>query len=53
MFNILIHTGNANQNNIEIPSHPSQNSYHEENEQQQMLASMQGKRNSHPLLVRM
>jgi hypothetical protein len=25
MFNILSHQGNANQNNPEIPSHPSQN----------------------------
>jgi hypothetical protein len=28
MFNILSHQGNANQNNTEIPSHPSQNGYH-------------------------
>jgi hypothetical protein len=37
MFNILTHKGNANQNDIEIPSHPSQNGYQQENEQQQML----------------
>jgi hypothetical protein len=37
MFNILIHKANANQNSIEIPSHPSQHEYHQENKQQ-MLA---------------
>jgi hypothetical protein len=42
MFNILTHKGNANQNNIEIPSHPCQNGYHEENKQQQKLARMWG-----------
>jgi hypothetical protein len=36
-INILSHQGNANQNDIEIPSHPSQNGYQQENEQQQML----------------
>jgi hypothetical protein len=31
MFNIFTHQGNANQNNTEISSHPSQNSCHQEN----------------------
>jgi hypothetical protein len=34
MFNILNHKVNANQNNTEIPSHPSQNGYYQENKQQ-------------------
>jgi hypothetical protein len=42
MFNILNHKGNANQNYTEIPSHPSQNVYHQENKQQ-ILARMLGK----------
>jgi hypothetical protein len=32
--------GNANQNDIEISSHPSQNDYHQENKQKQMLAKL-------------
>jgi hypothetical protein len=28
MFNILIHKGDTNENDTEIPSHPSQNGYH-------------------------
>jgi hypothetical protein len=40
MFNILNHKGDANQNNIEIPSHPSHSSYYQESKQQQMLVSM-------------
>jgi hypothetical protein len=31
MFKILSHKGNANQNYTEIPSHPSENSNHQEN----------------------
>jgi hypothetical protein len=31
MFGILRHQENANQNNIEIPSHPSQNGCNQEN----------------------
>jgi hypothetical protein len=31
MFNILIHEGNANQNNTEIPSYPCQNDCYQEN----------------------
>jgi hypothetical protein len=34
------YTGNANQNDIEIPSHPSQNDYNQESKQQQMLERM-------------
>jgi hypothetical protein len=38
------HQGNVNQNYIEIPSHPNQNGYHEENkEKQQMLVRTQRK----------
>jgi hypothetical protein len=40
MFNILSYRGKANQNYIEIPSHPNQNGYHQENKQQQMLVRM-------------
>jgi hypothetical protein len=29
----LIHQGDANQNSIELSSHPSQNGYHQENKQ--------------------
>jgi hypothetical protein len=32
MFHTL--ANNGNQNNIEIPSHPNQNGYHQENSQQ-------------------
>jgi hypothetical protein len=31
IFNIIIHTVYANQNSIQIPSHPNQNSYNQEN----------------------
>jgi hypothetical protein len=44
MLNILDHKGNANQNNIEIPPHPSQNGYHQKHKQQQMLQGCMGKR---------
>jgi hypothetical protein len=30
MINILRHQGNTNQNDIEIPSHPSQNGDHQQ-----------------------
>jgi hypothetical protein len=33
MFNIFTHKGNANQNDTEIPSHPTQNDYNQENKQ--------------------
>jgi hypothetical protein len=33
IFNILRHKGNANQNDTEILSHPSQNFYYQENKQ--------------------
>jgi hypothetical protein len=52
MFNILIHKGNANQNYTKIISHPSQIGNHQENKQQ-MLAGMQGKRNRLILLLGM
>jgi hypothetical protein len=41
MFNIFSNQGNANQNYIEIPSHPSQNSCHQENKKQQTIARIQ------------
>jgi hypothetical protein len=45
MFIIFGHQGDANQNYIKIPSHPSQSGYHQENKQEQMLVRMQGKKN--------
>jgi hypothetical protein len=42
MFNILSHKGNANEDNTEIPSHPSQNGCHQGNKEQQVLVRMQG-----------
>jgi hypothetical protein len=39
MFNILDHKGNANQNIIESPSHPSQNHHDQE---EMMLVKIQG-----------
>jgi hypothetical protein len=36
MFKILSRPGNANQNDTEIPSHPSLNGYHQENKQQML-----------------
>jgi hypothetical protein len=44
MLNILGHTGNANQNDIKISPHSSQNGHHQEHKQQQMLARMQEKK---------
>jgi hypothetical protein len=44
MFNILKHKRHANQNYTKIPFHPVQNGNHQENKQQ-MLVRMQGKRN--------
>jgi hypothetical protein len=38
---------------MEISSHPSQNGYHQEFKQHEMLVRMQGKRNSYTLLVGM
>jgi UDP-N-acetyl-D-mannosaminuronic acid transferase (WecB/TagA/CpsF family) len=52
MFTILSCKGNVNQNYTEIPSHPSQNGYHQKNKQQ-MLVRMQGKRHPYTLLVGM
>jgi hypothetical protein len=34
IFYILSHKENASQNDTEIPSHPSQNGYYQENKQQ-------------------
>jgi hypothetical protein len=45
MLNIPGHTGNANQNYIEIPPHPSQNGYHQKHKQKQILARIWGERN--------
>jgi hypothetical protein len=53
MLTILGHKGNANQNHTKILPHPCQNDYHQEHQQQQMLARMWGKRNPHTLLVGM
>jgi alpha/beta superfamily hydrolase len=53
MCNLFGHKGNANQNDIEIPPHPSQNGYHQEHKQQQMLARMWRKKNTSTLLVEM
>jgi hypothetical protein len=41
MLNIPGHKGNANQNNTEISPPSSQNGYHQELKQQQMLVRMQ------------
>jgi hypothetical protein len=53
MFKVNSHKGNANQNYIEIPSHPSQNSCGQEDKQQQMLRRIQGKCNPYTWLVGM
>jgi UDP-N-acetyl-D-mannosaminuronic acid transferase (WecB/TagA/CpsF family) len=50
MFSILGHKRNANQNDIEISPHSSQNGYHQKYKQQ-MLVKMWGKRNPYILLV--
>jgi hypothetical protein len=43
MFNLLSHKGNANQNDIEISFHPSQNGYHQGKKHQQVLERVGGK----------
>jgi hypothetical protein len=53
MFTILGHKENANENDIEIPLHPTQNSYHQLHKQPQILAWMWGKWNISALLVGM
>jgi hypothetical protein len=53
MLTIPGHKGNANQNHITFLPHSCLNSYHQEHHHQQMLVSMQGKRNPHTLLVGM
>jgi UDP-N-acetyl-D-mannosaminuronic acid transferase (WecB/TagA/CpsF family) len=52
MLTIPAHKGKANQKHIKIPPHSCQNGYHQE-QQQQMVAKMWGKRNPHILLVGM
>jgi hypothetical protein len=52
MLNILSHKGNRNQNGIETSSYPSQNGCHQE-DKQQMLVKMQGRRNPYILLLEM
>jgi hypothetical protein len=49
---MLSHKGNANQNDIKISSHLTQNGHHQENKQQ-MLMRMWGKRNNYIVLVGM
>jgi hypothetical protein len=51
LLNILNHKGHANQNDIEIPPHPSQNGYQEN--KQQMPAEDVGKKEPYTLLVGM
>jgi hypothetical protein len=41
MLTTLNCEGNANQNDIEIPPHSSQNGYHQQHKKQQMLMKMQ------------
>jgi hypothetical protein len=53
IFNILNHQANANQNYTEISFHSSENDYHQENTQKQMLAKMWRQRKSYTLLVGM
>jgi hypothetical protein len=51
VFKIINHQVNANQNYIEIPSHPNMNGNHQENKQEEMLKRMQRKWNPFTLLV--
>jgi hypothetical protein len=44
MLTIPSHKGNANQNYTKFPPHSCSNNYHQEHQQQQMLAKMQGKK---------
>jgi hypothetical protein len=43
LFDILSHKGDADENNTEIPSPPSQSASHQGNKQQQLLIRMQEK----------
>jgi hypothetical protein len=52
MLSIRSHKENTTKNNIEIPLHPNQNGYHQENKQQ-MLVRMQGGSSPYTLLVGM
>jgi hypothetical protein len=49
MFNIITPKGNANENYIDIPSHTSQNGYHEENIKS--CLGCEEKRNPYTVLV--
>jgi hypothetical protein len=40
VFNILSHKRKTNHSETTVQSHPSQNGYHQENKQQQMLVRM-------------
>ena len=51
VLDILSHQGNVNQNNPEIPPHTSQIGQDPKLRWQQMLARLQRKRNTSPLLV--
>jgi hypothetical protein len=53
ILSILIIQGNTNQSCTENLSHSSQNGYHQENKEQQMLARMWRKGNPYTLLVGM
>jgi alpha/beta superfamily hydrolase len=53
IFYILRCKGNANQNIIVVPSPHSQNSSHQENKKQQMLARVWWESNTYTLLVEM
>jgi hypothetical protein len=50
MLTIPDHKGNADPNHAKIPPHSCWNGCHQEQNQQQMLVRMQGKRNPHSLL---
>jgi hypothetical protein len=49
VFKILSHNGNGNQNDTKIPSHFSQNGYHQESKQQILGRMWEGKRNPYTL----
>jgi hypothetical protein len=54
MFSIFSHKENANQNSTEIPSHPNQNGYHQENKQQMLMRTegrVEGENGPYALLV--
>jgi hypothetical protein len=53
ILNIFSHQRNVIQNHIEIPSHPSQNGYHQQNKKQPILAMMWEKETLTIQLVRL